>query len=180
MESKCETVNSSLDYIRINYCRFDRKEMLPSIPGVLGLYKEGILFDNEAKKLEVIIGNEYNFLIQPGIGIECNVVSPKEDNHYLYGILFSNRTDEVYREYRFILGNASKAMHIDDINICFTFLLSMAERMASREYMRFPFRKKRIISWISKSQNEYDTLNNQLYFFRKKLEQKSCIRERVY
>lgn len=41
--------------------------------------------------------------------------------------------------------------------------------MGGQKYMRFQDRKKRIISYISNSQHQYDVLNHQFYFYSKEV-----------
>ena len=41
--------------------------------------------------------------------------------------------------------------------------------MSGQKYMRFQDRKKRIISYISNSQHQYDVLNHQFYFYSKEV-----------
>lgn len=167
LEDKCNLVNRSLDYIRISYCRFDIKDTLPGTPGIIDLKKIGFLIDVNNWKMETIIGNKQYFNLQQGLGLEFNLRSPKLTDPKLYNNLFSDRKDEVYIEFRTILARASQSMHINDINRCFSYLFSTLERMGSREYKIFEKRKRRIIGWISKDQEEYDILNRQFFFFSK-------------
>lgn len=167
LEQGCEKVNRALDFIRINYCRFNLKETLPGIPGVLDGSKIGFLVDDDTTSLKVIEGDTYNFYLQPGIGLDADLYCPESDE--LYDVIFSGRNDEVYLEHRAILARACDAMYITDLNRCFSYLFSSVERMGSIEYKKFEIRKKRIMAWIARDEEEYRRQNLEFLFFSKEV-----------
>ena len=167
IESKLYILNRLLDYIRVNYCTFNNKETLIGLPGLINKRKQVFFYDSSFKFIQSINCKPVFYSTQPGIGLDASSIDCTKDDNDIYSALNSNRNDEVYQEFRTILTRACNAMHIIDINRCFCYLFSTVERMASRNYCKFENRKKRVISFISKDQEEFDLLNNQYYFYSK-------------
>lgn len=166
-EKAIHRVDKALDYIRINYCRMDNRNILMGIPGVTGKDRVVLYTRDFKQKVQMIRLKPFYYLVQPGIGLELCALPPLWKNDKNYEAIFSARTDEVYKTFRTILGRACYAFHVIDINNCFVYLFSIVEGMGSRTYCRFQERKKRIISFISENQGRFDTLNHQYYFYSK-------------
>lgn len=166
LEKNIYHVNRLLDYIRIQYCNFNNKETLIGIPGLMNNYRQAFYFDNSLNLISTIKGKHILYFMQPGIGLDISTYPGWKDNK-IYSALINNRDDEVYLEFRTILSRACYSMHIIDINRCFCYLFSTVERMGSQKYCKFEERKKRIISFISDSQEEFNLLSNQFYFYSK-------------
>ena len=175
-QQPCETdfefainiVNRALDYIRFSFCRIDLRDTLPGIPGIVDNTRYSFFYNHDNNTLSKFSLSPYFYSLQPGMGLELDYLINYE-NEDIYKILNSSRTDEVYKEYRSILSRAYFSFHITDLNRCFCYLFSTVERMGGQKYMRFQERKKRIISYISNSQHQYDVLNHQFYFYSKEV-----------
>lgn len=171
-ESNCEDaiykIDRSLDYLRINFCRLDIRETLIGIPG-LALNRRYLHFYNSTTfTLTEIPLTQYLYSLQPGIGLDLDILYDFQGDP-TYHIFNSCRIDEVYIEYRTILARACYSFHITDLNRCFCYLFSSVERMGNHSYSKFQNRKKKIISYISSNQHEYDILNHQFFFYSKKI-----------
>jgi len=165
-EIAIDTVNRALDYIRYNSCRIDLRETLPGLPGIVENQRYLFFYNSENDTLIKHTLSPYLYSLQPGIGLDLGYLNDYK-NENTYKVFNSPRTDEVYLEYRSILSRACFAFHITDLNRCFCYLFSTVERMGGQTYMQFQKRKKRIISFISRDQQQYDSLNNQFYFYSK-------------
>ena len=162
------TANRYLDYLIIQQCLYSRLEYLMNVAGQVGSYLYFDIIDENYKVQEpIIIGNKY-YSMQPGLGLDVSdVYATAEDK--LYNTLYSGRTDEVYNEYRAILGHACDAMRIGDINRCFSYLFTKVERMGHCDEYRFQRNKVRIISCLSENQDQFDMNSSQLYFYSKQI-----------
>ena len=167
-ELSINIVNRALDYIRFSFCRLDLRDTLPGIPGIVDNARYSFFYNSENDTLSKFSLSPYFYSLQPGIGLDLDYLIDYE-NEDIYKIFNSSRTDEVYTEYRYILSRACFSFHITDLNRCFCYLFSTVERMGGQKYMRFQDRKKRIISYISNSQHQYDVLNHQFYFYSKEV-----------
>lgn len=161
-------VNQALDYIRFSFCRLDIRDTLPGIPGIVDNNRYCLFYNSENNTLSKFPLSPYFYSLQPGIGLDLDYLIDYE-NEEIYKVFNSPRTDEVYTEYRYILSRACYSFHITELNRCFCYLFSTVERMGGQNYMRFQDRKKRIISFISNSQHQYDILNHQFYFYSKEV-----------
>jgi len=169
VESKIYTVHRSLDFIRIQYCNFNNKETLVGITGLINNTRKVFYWDCSLQSIKEIECNPILHSMQPGIGLDlCSPGLGWKDKEF-YPALFSDRQDEVYLEIRTIIGRACEAMNIIDINRCFCYLFSTVERMGGTKYCKFETRKKKIISFISKDQEEFNRLSKQLFFYSKKV-----------
>jgi len=169
LESKIYFVNRSLDYVRIQYCNFNNKETLVGIPGLVNNNRQVFHWNCSLQSIKKIECKPILYSMQPGIGLDlCSPGLGWKDEEF-YPALFSDRKDEVYLEFRTIIGRACEAMKIIDINRCFCYLFSTVERMGmgTTEYCRFESRKKKIISFISKDQEEFNRLSKQFFFYSK-------------
>lgn len=167
IESKIYLVNRSLDYVRIQYCNFNNKETLIGTPGLINNNRQVFYWNYSLKSIEKINGKPFLYSMQPGIGLDLTCLEYNWKDNKFYPALSSDRDDEVYLEFRTILGRACDAMHIIDINRCFCYLFSTVERMGSKKYCRFEIRKKKILSFISNNQKEFDVLSKQFFYYSK-------------
>jgi len=169
LEKYSKTVDQAVEFLRLRSYRFDIREMLIGSAGLVANKKIGFIKRTNNDIIELIEGEQVLYNIQPGLGPDVSYYCPQYEDLELYNTLFSGREDEVYLEYRTILSRVCEAMQLADINRTFCHLFSTIERMSSREYKKFQIRKKTVISWISKNQNEYNYLNKALFFLSKKI-----------
>ena len=164
-----ESVNRAMDILRIELCQFDRPEQLPGFPSVIDNWRAVFILNCDFKYLNAMpLGQRY-YDMQPGIGLDISNYGLDTEAHPEYMILNSKRTDEVYLEYRNIVARACAAMHIVNINRSFVHLFSTVERLVGRGYVKFAERKKRMLSFIAESREEFRALSNQYYYFSKHL-----------
>lgn len=167
-EKAINVADRALDYIRFNFCRIDLRDTLPGIPGIVVNGRYSYFYDHENNTLLMHTLSPYYYSLQPGIGLDLDYLIDYEKEG-IYKIFNSSRLDEVYAEYRSVLGRACFAYHITETNRCFCYLFSTIERMGGSGYMHFQERKKRIIGYIANSQQQYDILNHQFYFYSKEI-----------
>lgn len=105
--------------------------------------------------------------MQKGIGLD---ISSREDHDpILYDVLFNDRTDEVYYRYRQLIAEACESLRIYDESRCFVYLFSKVDGMGLCDSFHFQDNKRRILSVIANTQNEFDIRSNQLYFYSKNI-----------
>lgn len=160
--------NRYLDYLIIQQCLYSRPEYLMNVAGQVGQYLTFDIIDENYKiQWQVYTGNKY-YSMQPGLGLDVSDIGAASEDK-LFKVLYSGRTDEVYNEYRAILGNACDAMRIGDINRCFSYLFTKVERLGHCNEFHFQKNKVRIISCLSKDQAQFDMYSSQLYFYSKQI-----------
>lgn len=158
--------NRYLDYLIIQQCLYSRPEYLMNVAGQVGPNLMFDIIDENCKiQFHVSVGNKF-YSMQPGLGLDVGCVTSGDK---LFKALYSKRTDEVYNEYRAILGNACDAIRIGDINRCFSYLFTKVERMGHCDGFHFQKNKIRIISCLSKDQTQFDMYSRQLYFYSKRI-----------
>lgn len=160
--------NRYLDYLVIQQCLYSRPEYFMNVAGQVGQNLTFDIIDDDYKIQQHVFSGHKYYSMQPGLGLDvsCNGIACRDK---LFKTLYSERTDEVYNEYRAILGNACDAMRIGDINRCFSYLFTKVERMGHCEEFRFQKNKIRIISCLSENQTQFDIYSSQLYFYSKQI-----------
>lgn len=162
------TANRYLDYLMIKQCVYSKPEYLFNAAGQVGQERWFLLFDANGRICSHIYVDRKYYSMQPGLGLDVSdFLGASEDR--LYHALYSKRKDEVYIEYRTILGHACDAMRIGDMNRCFAYLFTKVERMGHCEEYSFRRNKVRIISCLSKDQSQFDIHSEQLYFYSKRI-----------
>lgn len=167
-----EKVERALDYIRVQCCRFDRPEFLPGRAGVLGEYRRGFLWRAGVRQPEDLMGPACYFYLQPGIGLEVDLESPKRQDPALYQLLFSERRDKAYLFYRSIIAKACQAFHRGSHDRAFALLHPLAEGLIFPEEGRvesFKERRPAVAAFISDSQREYAEQSDFLFLVFKTL-----------
>ena len=165
-----QNANRMLDYARIQQCLFSRPEYLMGRPGVIDDMQCFFLLDKDEKINNIVISDKIFYSMQPGIGLDLGFHEFEEKE--LYNAIYSERTDEVFLEYRSLLGDACEAMRILDINRCFVYLFSKVDRMGHCNTYHFTDNKKRIMACLSKDQEQYNRYSNQFYFYSKDIRTK--------
>lgn len=169
LEGASEKVDRALDYIRYFECRFDLKETLPGLPGIVCGYKQGVLVDLYNIKYRAIIGNPYHFYFQPGIGLMSNIVDPKNEDPDIYELFFSDRIDEVYFNCRSAVARMNEAMYMNNINSCFIYLLATLESLVSVTFMPFTDVRVHIASFAAQTPIQYKYYSEKLFELSKKI-----------
>jgi len=167
VEKVFAAAEKAFDYVKILECSFGRPEYYIGIAGLANNKRYLISVDENYHLSFYINGKEYYYLMQKGIGEE--IFSREEIDLELYSILFSNRTDEVYCFYRQLISEACEALNICDESRCFVYLFSKVDGMGLCDSFHFTNNKKRILSVISSSQNNFDARSSQLYFYSKSI-----------
>lgn len=162
-----EEANKAFDYVRIQECLFSRPEYLIGEPGVLDGERCYFQIDNKGRMKNMISVDRIFYLMQPGLGLDLN--SKEFDDPVLYSVIYSNRIDEVYLEYRTLIADACNAMRILDTNRCFVYLFSKIDRMGHCKSYSFMENKIRIIACVAEEQQKFDRYSNQYFFYSKEI-----------
>lgn len=164
VEHLIKPVDYALDCLRISLNSYMHHEQFVGIPGLYNGYKIVILIDDSFNFNQLIIGDKVFNLLVEGIGCDA---SDYTCDHSINNLLLSKRNDEVYNKYREILHRCCNNMQIYDTDNSFSYLFSMAESLIPSEINSFQKKKRQILSFISKDQNEFDILSQQFYFYSK-------------
>lgn len=151
LEEICFKVDRALDYLRVEYCSFLNRAMLPDIPGIIEGYRKGIVIDTERKISRQLLGDVFQFYSKPGIGLQIDYI---DGGLYEYFFL-SNRDDEIYTVCRNAFTRLSEAMYMNSANTSFVYLMSTIEMLADKEYIKFTKAKTNILAFIATSKKEY-------------------------
>ena len=157
----------ALDYVKICECPFNRPEYFIGLAGLDGDVRYVLCVNRDYKVSFLVEGKPYYYLMQKGIGLD---ISLREDHDpILYDVLFNDRTDEVYYRYRQLIAEACESLKIYDESRCFVYLFSKVDGMGLCDSFHFQDNKRRILSVIANTQNEFDIRSNQLYFYSKNI-----------
>lgn len=159
LEKICYEVDRALDYLRISYCHFTTKEILPGIPGIVDTFRKGIVVDTETELSREILGRVYQIYTKPGIGLDIDFI--QYDDELYKQVFFSTRKDEVYLNCRYALTRVNEALYMNNDNISFIYLMSTLEMLADSEFIQFKKVKTYILAFTSRSKNEYQTKSQQ-------------------
>lgn len=159
--------SKSLDYVRILECPFSRPEYFIGVPGLLDKSRILMAVNNNNVIETYISGADYYYSMQKGMGLDLGSRETTDIN--LYKVLFSERHDIVYNTYRKTISEACEALKIVDEGRCFIYLFSKVDRMGLCDSFQFQENKKRVISCIAKTQHEFESLSNDLYYYSKKI-----------
>ncbi len=164
IEKMIYPVDMALDCLRINLTSFKFHEQIIGTPGFINGRKSLLIFNDDWTFNKVVSGKTKFYSMSEGIGCDAQGITVNEKTKDL---LLSARNDEVYIKYRRILHRACKSMEIFDIDNCFSFLCSVIESLVS--VYGFTKKKKSILSFISTTQEKFDILSQQFYFYSKVL-----------
>lgn len=159
-DSICDFANNALNYLRLSQCVLGVFDQLPGLPG---MNRNGIKLvytfyptENSENEIGVILGRVASEL-RNGIGCypSCDFGEEDYDSTW-YKILYSENIDnEVHNMCKAALDKICKAFYITDFNICFTYLWTILESIASDEYLQFKKVKSKILPFISRDKKNY-------------------------
>lgn len=164
IEKMIYPVDMALDCLRINLTSFKFHEQIIGTPGFINGRKSVLIFNDDWTFSKVVSGKTNFYSMSEGIGCDAQGITVNEKTKDL---LLSSRNDEVYIKYRRILHRACKSMEMFDIDNCFSFLCSVIESLVC--VYGFTEKKKSILSFISTTQEKFDILSRQFYFYSKVL-----------
>lgn len=162
VEQLIKPVDYALDSLRVSLNSFSFREQVIGTPGFYEGNKVAVVLSDDFESYKIIKGKELYYELSDGIGCDATGFYTDEND-----IVLSSREDEVYVRYRNTLHKLFKAIQIYDANTCFAYLFSTIEGMDCSASDNFKTKKIRILSFIAKSQNEFDILSQQFYFYSK-------------
>lgn len=159
-DSICNFAINALNYLILSECVLGVFEQLPGLPGMnsQGIKVVYTFYPTEDPENEIeIISGKVASELRTGIGCYPSIDFGEEDyDSTWYKILYSENIDnEVQKICKTALEKICKAFYITDFNICFTYLWTILESIASDEYLQFKKVKSRILPFISRDKKEY-------------------------
>lgn len=160
-------VECACDFIAISQYRFDRKEWLMSMPGVVGWFMIDFWVDIQSKLIEIKYEKKHYFHEVPGLGLEVSFY-PLESDKDFYPFLFADRKDEVFLTCRYYVSKACRSYRIPSLQSTFSELFACLEGLGmigSSGFLTFTKEKARMMAVTSSNQNEYEQKLNQYRFY---------------
>ncbi len=157
-------VDMALDCLRVNLTSFKYHEQIIGTPGFINGRKSVLIFNDDWTFSKALSGDTQFYSLSEGIGCDAQSITVDEE---IKDLLLSSRSDEVYMKYRRILHRACKSMEIFDVDNCFSFLCSTIESLVG--VYGFTEKKKAILAFFSTTQEKFDILSQQFYFYSKVL-----------
>lgn len=162
VEHLIKPVDYALDSLRLSLNSFTFHEQVIGTPGFYKGNEVAVVLSDNFESYKIIKGKKLYYELSEGIGCDATGFYTDEND-----ILLSFREDEVYVKYRNILHRLFKAIQIYETNTCFAYLFSTIDGLDCIPSDNFQDKKIRILSFIVKNQNEFDSLSQQFYFYSK-------------
>ena len=160
-------VERACDFIIISQYRFDRKEWLMSMPGVVGWFIINFWVDIQSNSISIKFEKKHYFHEVPGLGLEVSFY-PLEDDNQFYPFLFADRKDEVFLTCKYYVSKACRSYRIPSLQSTFSELFACLEgigMIGCSDFLNFPKEKARMMAVTSSNQKEYEQKLNQYRFY---------------